>query len=58
MTPSDRNHAHDRIHGGGEPMKLAYAPGPADWRRWLLVDAERVVRAEEDRVNDPPAPEE
>ena len=55
MTPSEPNHARDRIYGGGQPFELTYQPDADDFRRWLLVDAERIVAAEEERVNDPPA---
>lgn len=51
----ETNHARDRMYGGGEPFELSYQPGADDFRRWLLADAERVVRAEEQRVNEPPA---
>lgn len=58
MSPNDGNeinHARDRIYGGGQPFELGYQPDEDDFRRWLLTDAERVVKAEEGRVNDPPA---
>lgn len=44
------NHARDRIYGSGAPMELTYKPDAADFRRWLLTDAERTVRAEEERL--------
>ncbi|MFE4078268.1 hypothetical protein [Paenarthrobacter sp. YIM B13468] len=44
------NHARDRIYGSAEPMELTYKPDVADFRRWLLTDAERTVRAEEERL--------
>lgn len=47
------NHARDRMYGGGQPFELSYQPGEEDFRRWLLADAERTVRAEEERLNDP-----
>lgn len=53
MTPEKPNHARDRIHGGGQPFKLGYRPGAEDFRRWLLTDAERIVKAEEERLNEP-----
>ncbi|MGJ0384579.1 hypothetical protein [Paenarthrobacter nicotinovorans] len=31
-------------------MELTYKPDAADFRRWLLTDAERTVRAEEERL--------
>jgi hypothetical protein len=49
------NDARERLYGGGQPFELTYQPGPKDWKRWLVADAERIVRAEEERVNDPPA---
>lgn len=48
------NPARDRIYGGGQPFELSYQPGPDDFRRWLLADAERIVRAEEERGAAPP----
>lgn len=48
------NHAHDRIYGGGQPFRRTYTPDADDYGRWLLTDAERIVAAEEQRVNDPP----
>lgn len=59
MTPSEPNHARDRLSGrSGQPFTLgAPAPGPEDWKRWLLADAARIVAAEEARVNDPPKPD-
>jgi hypothetical protein len=50
MTTKDTNHASDRIYGTGPPMELTYKPDAADYRRWLLTDAERTVRAEEERL--------
>ncbi|MDD7834997.1 hypothetical protein [Paenarthrobacter sp. AB444] len=50
MTIRDANHASDRIYGTGPPMELTYKPDAADYRRWLLTDAERTVRAEEERL--------
>ncbi len=44
------NYARERIYGTASPMKLTYAPSTADFRRWLLTDAERSVRAEEERL--------
>ena len=55
MTPSEPNHARDRLNGrSGDRFDLGYAPGPADWRRWLLAEAERVVGAEAARLEPPP----
>lgn len=48
------DHARDRIYGGGQPFELGYQPDAEDWRRWLLVDAERTVRVEEERLHEPP----
>lgn len=53
MTPSEPNYARDRIYGGGQPFELGYRPDADDYRRWLLTDAERTVKAEQQRVNDP-----
>lgn len=44
------NHARDRIYSTGAPMELTYKPDAADFRRWLLTDAERTVHAEEERL--------
>ncbi|WP_157360977.1 hypothetical protein [Arthrobacter sp. EPSL27] len=51
MTPNERNHARDRIYGD-QPFDQTYTPGADDFRRWLLTDAERIVKAEAERVND------
>ena len=50
MTTKDTNHSSDRIYGAGSPMELTYKPDAADFRRWLLIDAERTVRAQEERL--------
>jgi hypothetical protein len=39
------------MYGGGAPMELSYQPGPDDFRRWILTEAERTVRAEEERLD-------
>jgi hypothetical protein len=49
--PRPSNHAQSRIYGGGQPFEQSYTPGADDWRRWVLVDAERAVRAEEERLD-------
>jgi hypothetical protein len=54
---NEPNHARDRIWEGGQPYTRGANPGPADWRRWILKDAERIVAAEKARINDPPKPE-
>jgi hypothetical protein len=54
-TPSEPNHARDRLSGkSAQPFEQTYTPDADDFRRWLLTDAERIVAAEEQRVNDPP----
>lgn len=58
MTPSEPNHARDRLDGRSDDrFELGYAPGPEDWRRRILADAERVLRAEEERLDKPHDPE-
>ncbi|MDR6436058.1 DNA invertase Pin-like site-specific DNA recombinase [Paenarthrobacter nicotinovorans] len=49
-TENQPNHARERICGTGPPMELTYKPDATDFRRWLLTDAERTVRAEEERL--------
>ncbi|WP_164198917.1 hypothetical protein [[Micrococcus luteus] ATCC 49442] len=54
---TETNPARDRIYGGGQPFELGYRPDADDFRRWLLTDAERIVKTEEERENDPPTDE-
>ena len=48
------NHARDRIYGGGQPFELDYQPDDEDWKRWLLIEVERTVRAVKEPLHDPP----
>lgn len=55
MTPNEPNHASDRLNGrSGDRFELTYAPTLADWRRRVLAEAERTVRAEAARLDPPP----
>ncbi|MET4620428.1 hypothetical protein ABIE18_001877 [Arthrobacter sp. 2762] len=51
-APQDEhvNPARERLRGGWQPFEISYKPDAADFRRWLLSDAERTVRAEEQRL--------
>lgn len=51
MEQLEPNHARDRMFGGNAPMELSYSPTADDFRRWILADTERVVRAEAERLD-------